>query len=112
MKEACKISCPFQLECEQLLAKGVRLRSESYSLLLESLDWSEENLGIQDRSEFNTILRPAREELIERINQNDKEIDELQKLARRAGALCLFGPIKMKRFLIFGEEVVRCSSPV
>lgn len=110
MQKSCRRNCPVQLACSNLVAKNNEQRDLAYSLHLETLD----RLSVEtDERQKNLYqgLHNLHLEASELFENSDDRVKELEMHARKAGNFCI-GPLRMRRYLFFGRDVVRCSSPL
>jgi hypothetical protein len=111
MREACKLQCPIQIHCrerieeaETLIQAVEEIRTDMKQTVKKSIEQSDvfapfmRNMYVESAP----IEQVAYEAYKGIISANVKRAEFY--------ADSCFGPIAMRRYLIFGEKVIRCTS--
>lgn len=113
MKDRCPTDCPIQIQCQaavELAAEAIDVVDDTYGLMRQLVGQS-----IKDEAAGAPAMRRIYEGSVP-LAQEFKElsssvIENNQMLAEVYRQNCI-GPITMRRYILFGEKVVRCSSLV
>ena len=137
MKSRCK-ECPLQIQCELTVRDRIehaqeaelffRDREQSKATTLDALSELVEirselrEYDPEDVEDLDKRITEATDAALENLSYSNDVLERLkpflepldtsvyEKISALACSTC-FGPIRARRFLLFGEKTIRCSSP-